>query len=141
MNNKKLTLATYIDLSKAFDTLKHDILIDRLTKLNLSTTTISSYLDNRNQQTLANGKAPIKTGVPQGTIMGPLLFIIYADGTTSTARSSQVIMYADDTVVYTPVDRCPSEEQIADYQADINQLYSWCSASRLSINSHKTKLP
>lgn len=147
MNNKKQTLATYIDFSKAFDMLDHDILIDRLTRLKISTVSISwftSYLKGRTQQTIANGvmsnKAPIRTRVPQGPILGPLLFIIHANRITATTRSSQVIMYADDTMVYTPVDRYPFDEQINNYQADIDRLHNWCCTSWLSINSQKTKL-
>lgn len=131
MNNNKLTLTTNIDFSKVFDTLDHNKLIKRLTNLGLTDNTISwfeSYLSDRAQQTLANGlssdEAPIKTGVPQGSILGPLLFIIYVNGLTATTKSSQVIMYAYDTVVYSPVDRHPTNEQLLNYQMDLNALHN-----------------
>lgn len=145
MNNNQLTLATFIDFSKAFDTLDHNILIDRLTLLNLSPNTLSwfkSYLTNRSQQTLANDKksepAPIRTGVPQGSILGPLLFITYVNGMTLLGGTCKVIMYADDTVVYCPVDRRPTITQIQQYQKGLNDIYHWCCQGKLSINSSKT---
>lgn len=147
LNNHHLTIATFIDLKKAFDTLDHDILVNRITDLCFHQNTIKwfkSYLSNRSQRTLINNilsdKAPLTTGVPQGSILGPLLFIIYVNSLPDVPQNSKTIMYADDTVIYTPISKSIAPDELAPYQTDLNLIANWCQANKLSINVKKTEI-
>ena len=103
----------FLDLKKAFDTVDHDIL---LSKMNLYTEIqgialdwFRSYLTNRTQRCLVNGSLSriysLNSGVPQGTILGPLLFLIYINDLPNCLTSCQPRMYADDThITYADVD-------------------------------------
>ena len=106
MDNGNTPFAVYLDLSKAFDTLNHSILLDKLkfygfrgTSINL----IKHYLSNRKQcveiDRLRSSCINISTGVPQGSILGPLLFIIYMNDLPNASRLFKCIIYADDTTL------------------------------------------
>lgn len=147
LNNSQLTLATIIDFRNAFDTLDHNLLLKRLAEINLSTDALNwfrSYLSQRSQTTMINGlvshKAPMKTGVPQGSILGPLLFIIYVNNLPDASTNSKTLMYADDTVVYTPIDKNLPSATLLDYQKDLNDIAKWCYQHKLSINETKTQI-
>ena len=106
MDNGNTPFAVYLDLSKAFDTLNHSILLDKLkfygfrgTSINL----IKHYLSNRKQcveiDRLRSSYINISTGVPQWSILGPLLFIIYMNDLPKASRLFKCIIYADDTTL------------------------------------------
>ena len=107
LDQKKVIGAIYMDLSKAFDTLHHDLLISKLDAYGFSysaLTYIKSYLSNRSQRVNVNNNFSswqnIKTGVPQGSILGPLLFNIYLNDIFTFLSSSFLANYADDTTLY-----------------------------------------
>lgn len=79
---------------------------------------------------------PIKTGVPQGSILGPLLFITYVNGLTAIPTTAKSVMYADDTAICVPISKRPTIYEINNYQAEIDNLSSWCYSNKLSINSN-----
>ena len=144
INENKLTLAAFIDLRKAFDTVNHNILLQKLKTLGLHLQELKwfeSYLVQRFQQTLANGimsdKLEVYCGVPQGSILGPLLFLIYVNDLPRVIKFSTVHMYADDTVIYLSGRNTAEIEQ--SLQADLNNLAQWCSSNKLTINTTKTK--
>lgn len=147
LNNRELTLATFIDFQKAFDTLDHTIIIKRLAELNMTPLTLkwfNSYLTNRSQVTTLNGitsnSAPIRTGVPQGSILGPLLFIIYVNNLPYAPKYSKILMYAHDTVLYMPISRNLPTDTLNKYQTDLIQIANWCFYNKLSINEKKTQI-
>ena len=102
---------------------------------------IEDYLTDRKQCTIANNIVSsmdiISCGVPQGSVLGPLLFLIYINDISSVIRNSKISMYADDTVVY--LSNANQFDAIALIQADLDRVYTWCNSNKLTINCKKTK--
>lgn len=99
--------AIFLDLKKAFDTINHHVLLAKLSQFNVSLHTINwvkSYLEHRTQAVRCNNKLSphlnCDVGVPQGSILGPLLFSIYINDLPSVCSGCDIQMYADDTVIY-----------------------------------------
>ena len=129
MDKGRPTLAAFIDFKKAFDCVQHDILIEKLHKLNLDQTVVDwveSYLGGREQRVLANGTysscRPITQGVPQGSVLGPLFYIIYANDLSAIFEKCGMALYADDTVLYT------ANESFNDLRIDYCDAGPFCSA-------------
>ena len=102
-------LGIYLDLKKAFDTVDHQILLGKLEHYGFRGHTnnfLKSYLSGRQQFTVVNGKKSttniIETGVPQGSVLGPLLFIIYINDIINCIKDGKTTLFADDTsILYT----------------------------------------
>ena len=144
LNNSQCTIATFIDLKKAFDTINRSILLKKLFKLGIRGRTLNwltSYLENRTQRTLANGKISlsqsINCGVPQGSVLGPTLFLVYINDIDSELTESSVHLFADDTVLYTCAESV--ERARLKLQTDLNILAKWCESNQLTINHNNTK--
>ena len=106
LNSGDVPISIFPDLSKAFDTLDHDILLAKLSYYGVKSTALSlfkSYLSNRKQYVeylnTTSNFTDIKIGVPKGSILGPLLFIIYINDFPSASKIFSLIMYADDTTL------------------------------------------
>ena len=145
MDSKTPTLATYIDFRKAFDCVQHRVLLHKLSKMNLGDSTVQwirSFLTGREQRVLANNVyssfLPITQGVPQGSVLGPLFYIVYANDLAKTFLNCNVAMYADDTVLYTA--NSNFDTSVVKMQEDINQLSEWCLHNGIKVNTDKTKL-
>ena len=138
-------LATYIDFRKAFDCVQHPTLINKLSQTGLHQSVIDwvqSYLTNRKQRVLANGPLSrfqtIKQGVPQGSILGPLFYIIYANDISQLLTNCKIALYADDTVLYTANNNFLTS--VTKMQQDLTVLEQWCNCNGIFVNTDKTKL-
>ena len=121
--------AIVLDFSKAFDKVSHDRLLFKLGRLGLDGQTCSwirSFLSNRVQRVVVDGEssapAPVTSGVPQGSVLGPILFLAFINDLPEYVLHSQVRLFADDTVVYLTVN---SVDDCAKLQEDLYSLERW----------------
>jgi len=119
MENGLVTGSVFLDLSKAFDTVDHQLLLKKLNSLGLDNNSmdwLKSYLSAREQVVLIGNclscPKPISVGVPQGSILGPLLFIIYINDLPQCLRHCKMILYADDTLIYSSAKTAQDVETI-----------------------------
>ena len=133
----------YLDLSKAFDTVDHSILIEKLHHYGirgLPLEWLTDYLRGRNQYTVINGIKSklnyVKYGVPQGSVLGPLLFLIYVNDISSATGQHKLRLFADDSNAFV-VSRDPAKLKQIMIQV-INNLREWFCANKLTINMDKT---
>ncbi len=105
MDNKKISLKTLCDLSKAFDSVNHEILMQKISKLKVDSFCFRHYLQVKIQtvkiNTILSKTAPVNFGVPQGSILRPILFTIFVNDLTEMIHDCEVVQYADDTQLYT----------------------------------------
>ena len=142
LDNKESVLTVYCDLSRAFDTLDHKILLKKLNFYGIRGHVLDwfrSYLKNRRQFVKYNGHSSkimdIDYGIPQGSIMGPLLYIIYMNDLPENLESD-TILFADDTTIFghnTNIDILFNE-----MTAELVTLIDWFQANKLSLNTTKT---
>ena len=144
INNKNISIATYIDFSKAFDTVPHDILIKKLYLYGIKNKNldwIKNYLNTRKQKTILNNTtsslADITVGVPQGSVLGPLLFLVYINDLNEVLEKCISFLYADDTVLVTSAPDYISAHR--DMQHDLDNIANWCKSNKLTLNISKTK--
>ena len=134
----------FIDLKKAFDTIDHEILLSKLELYGFKGASLNlfrDYLSDRTQVTVINNvkseTSRIRCGVPQGSILGPLLFLLYINDLPNCNLLSDVRMYADDTnLTFASSD---PEELFSSLTHDLNNLKQWLDSNRLSLNVLKTK--
>jgi hypothetical protein len=145
LDNKYHTIGIFLDLSKAFDTLDHNILKTKLNQYGIRGVAnhwIESYLDNRKQFVLYNQHqsptSSIKCGVPQGSILGPLLFLLYINDLPSYSSKLKFIMFADDTnIIYSHKDPKLLESTL---NKELNIISNWFKLNKLSLNIKKTNI-
>ena len=131
-NNRINTIFLYVDFKKAFDTVNHKLLITNLPNYginNLALNWVKTYLTNRTQQTQIgtdlSGEREVKTGVPQGSILGPTFFLCYINDIIKVCRNSKILLYADDTVLYKKISDSHRFLDMHDFQQDVNRLIKW----------------
>ena len=152
LDNGKSPIAIFIDLSKAFDTIDHNILLHKLEYYGIKGIElkwVSSYLSNRMQyvsyKSTSSSLLPISTGVPQGSILGPLLFIIYMNDICFSSSKFKSVLYADDTSLESPLcnfNFSPglNNSDVSLYiNSELQKIYNWLCVNKLSLNTAKTK--
>jgi hypothetical protein len=133
----------FLDLKKAFDTVHHEILLQKMSHYGVRGEALSllrNYLANRTQSALVNGyKSAFQSshfGVPQGSILGPLFFLIYINDLVNSLTHTFPILYADDTNIFMSGN---SLESLTDtFNDDLESLSEWLKSNRLSLNLTKT---
>ena len=142
VDNNEVTGGIFIDLSKACDTVNHQILLDKFQHYGIcgvAFNLFSDYLKNRQQfvqfNDIHSSRHYIKCGVPQGSILGPLLFLIYSSDMCYVSKVLDFILFADDTNIFfshknvNVIEKTPNDE--------LPNLTDWCQANRISINFKK----
>ena len=140
LEKKQHVLGIFIDLSKAFDTISHDKLLSKLDNYGIrgnANRLIASYLSNRYQYVSVleenSDKLPVLYGVPQGSCLGPLLFIIYINDISRISQLGKFVLFADDTNIFV-VDRCRKTlYQKANEILRSLQLYMKCNLLHINI--------
>ena len=144
IDNKKANFALFLDLKKAFDTVDHEILVSKLVKYGVignENNWFKSYLTNRSQYCSIDGQESeilgIECGIPQGSCLGPLLFIIYLIDFERCLEYSRANMYADDTEI--TISSNNQVELIETAQAELLNISEWMRINKLSRNPTKTE--
>ena len=147
IDKKKLTAVVLLDLSKAFDSIDHQILLAKLQDIGASRPAIKwlgSYLTSRYQfvriNTTLSTKLPVSSGVPQGSILGPLLFNIYVNDLPSVPENCTSQCYVDDTKLLMSFQLRDQHETIEKMNKDLLSIRNWCFDNQLLLNPDKTKL-
>ena len=145
IDNGLLNSVVFIDLTKAFDTIDHEIILRKMSHLGVDQAAIkcfSSYLSGRTQRCNVSDKlssvCTLIYGVPQGSILGPLLFLIYINDLPNSLRGAVPRMFADDTNL-TLSAKTLTELKLA-LTPELNNLSCWLKANKLSLNVAKTEL-
>ena len=131
----------YFDFSKAFDSVSHKLLLKKLTAYGISGKLhdwIANFLENRRQRVVLNGCksdwVKVTSGVPQGSVLGPLLFLIFVNDLPGNIKFCKVKMFADDVKLYSK-----AKDNHARIQFDISKVCDWSKKWQLPLNSQKCK--
>ena len=145
LDKNKFTCAVFLDFQKTFDTVNQDILLSKLSYYGvrgIAHDLFKSYLTNRKQHTIINRVSSsvlsITHGVPQGSVLGPLLFLIYINDLNNVVRHSTVHHFADDTNLLCSSSSLKSINKCINH--DLKLIVHWLRANRISLNVNKTEI-
>ena len=143
LDNRKFGCGIFIDLQKDFDTVNHTILLMKLEHYGIRGTSLDwfeSYLSDRKQYVSVNGSNSdylnVTCGVPQGSVLGPLLFLIYINDLPLSSSKLTFYLFADDTNIY-----CESEsltQLLSVVNKELKKVKTWLDVNKLSLNIDKT---
>src|SRR5437867_5112353 len=143
LDNNKYILGLFIDLQKAFDSIDIDILLSKLFNYGIRGIMfdwVKNYLHDRTQYTFVNGikssVSKISFGVPQGSVLGPLLFLVYVNDMYRATSEATPKLFADDTNLFIVADNL--NDLSTRTNKCLDNIYQWCLAIRLTINLDKT---
>ena len=146
LDKNKLVFSIFLDFQKAFDSVDHTILLSKLNFYGIrghAHDWFRSYLANRKQfVTIDNSSSKLRQieyGVPQGSIMGPLLFLIFINDISKCSPLFHYILYADDSTLSTWINEDELKENIELINTELDHLYFWLNANKITINKTKTK--
>ena len=144
LDRKMFNLVVQVDLKKAFDTVDHQILLRKLEIYGIkhhALALLESYLSHRNKKCQINGYLPskkmIKCGIPQGSISGPLFFLLYINDLPQCLSKTKPRLFADNTNLTASGDSIPRLETAVN--SDLENLRKWLIANRLTLNAAKTE--
>ena len=144
IENKKITIGIFLDLSKAFDTVDHSILLDKLEYYGIRGITLKwfkSYLSDRKQivkfYEYRSSMKTISCGVPQGSVLGPLLFLLYVNDIHRSSTLLSFILFADDTNIFNS--HSDINTLITTTNEELKKVAEWLRANKLSLNIKKTQ--
>ena len=146
IDKKELTAAVLLDMSKAFESIDHDILITKLRDVGLSCSSIEwfkSYLSLRYQvvkiQASISDQLPVTSGAPQGSILGPLLFSIYTNDLSLVPKHCSTQSYVDDTKLLLNFRLKDQQNIVSKMNEDLQRICQWTFTNKLLLNPDKTK--
>lgn len=147
IDERKLTLLVLLDFSKAFDRVNHNLLLVKLKKLGCSISVVNwfkQYLSNRKQRVMSGDDFVsdwnfVETGVPQGSVLGPLLFVLYLFDISSVLVHTKCHLYADDTQIYTNFHIDNVSDAVKLVNDDLCNLVTYVSSHNLYLNVAKTQ--
>ena len=146
LDRNKIVISVFLDLKRAFETVDRKLLLDKLEMYGCDPIVLNwfnSYLSNRFQQTKFNGffsaLMPIIFGIPQGSVLSCLLFIIFINDIVNVIEFAQIKLFADDTLIFIECDADNVDETLHRLNSDLSKVYDWLCFSKLSLNICKTK--
>jgi hypothetical protein len=154
IDSKQFAVGMFFDFTKAFDMVDHELLLCKMSHIGVRGTALgwfSSYLEGRRQsvtipavdakgylQNCYSSEASVSKGVPQGSVLGPILFLLFINSLPSSVKKANICLFADDTSLTISNPSMEALEQITFVES--NSLLQWCEENRLSLNAMKTQL-
>lgn len=145
MNESKLIIAVFLDFQRAFETIEPKILLEKLVRFGIKETELKyfeSYLSNRRQVVklgeFISREINNQLGVPQGSVLGPLLFILYINDLGDCLKNCKIKMFADDTLIYIIADCLETASMLIN--DDLSRLFNKLCQNKLKLNVDKTKV-
>ena len=137
-------MSIFIDFMQSFDCINHKLLLLKMRNMGFDLGSLCwfrQYLTDRTQLTMANGSLssilPVTCGVPQGSVLGPILFLIFVNDITTHLQFCKSRQYADDTVLYHSL---ALSSDITKVQTDSDTLLEWCRQNKMHINTEQTNV-
>ena len=143
LDNKNFGCGIFLDLQKAFDTVNHQILLNKLEHYGIRGTALAwfkSYLSSRSQYVSVHGHnsshLSVTCGVPQGSVLGPLLFLLYINDLPNCSSKLSCYLFADDTNIYFESDSLNKLQEVVN--RELKHVKKWLDAKKLALNVDKT---